>query len=439
MKISLVNPPNIEHSGTFRPPINLASLAAYVRQYDHEPKIVDIEAQGLDDPEEIAALLMQYGHELIAFTCLTPRYPIIVEIARACKRISKDVIILLGGPHVSGDPESVFYDSSIDYGIIGEGEGALLDLLNSLEKGTDVSEIPNLVFHNKDTIVVNSPRPFIKNLDELPFPAWDLLPLDLYNNDQLMFTSTYMGIISARGCAWDCNFCASRVIWKGKVRMRSAENLVEELKLLVKEYGISEFMFYDDTFSVNRKRTLKICELIKKEGLDIRFYVSLRADTINRKIAIALKSAGCVVVWLGVESGDEEILRETGKGVTKDQIRKTVANLKEVQIPIIASYIIGHPGDTHESIQATMEFAKELDTDQAKFFIAIPYPGTRIYKLATEKGLITKSNYLDLINYSTYQHVPVNLSFVSDEDLLAYQRKAYKYYDLRKRPIIRNQ
>lgn len=437
MRISLINPPNIEHTGTFRPPINLAMLAAFIRPYGHEPKIYDLEALDIDGAKEIAVLLMQDKPEVIGFSCLTPRYPIIVEIARECKRIAKDVIILLGGPHVSGDPRSVFYDPSIDYAIVGEGEGALLDLLNSLEEGKDVSKIPNLAFRSKDSIVINHPRPFIKNLDELPFPAWDLLPLELYNNDPVMFKSNYMGITSSRGCAWDCNFCASKVIWKRKVRMRSAENLVEELKYLINNYGISEFMFYDDTFTLDRKRALTICELIKKEGLEIRFYVTLRADTIDREVAIALKDAGCFVVYLGVESGDGEILRKTGKGLTKDQVRKTVAMLKEVQIPALASFILGHPGDTHETIKATIEFAKELDTDQAKFFIAVPFPGTRLYQLALQRGLLTKPDPMKLVDFSTYQHISVNLSRVSDEDLMLYQKRAYEEYDLRKRSLIK--
>jgi radical SAM superfamily enzyme YgiQ (UPF0313 family) len=218
--------------------------------------------------------------------------------------------------------------------------------------------------------------------------------------------------------------------------MRSAENVVKELKCLVNDYGIREFMFYDDTFTVNRERALTICELIKKEGLDIRFYVTLRVDTIDREIAIALKNAGCFVVYLGVESGDEEILRKTGKGVTKDEVRKTVGVLKEVQIPFLTSFILGHPGDTHETIQATIEFAKELDADQAKFFIATPYPGTHLYEFALQRGLLTRPDPMKLIDFSTYQHVAVNLSCLSDEELMMYQKRAYEEYDLRKRPLV---
>ncbi|MBN2406674.1 MAG: radical SAM protein [Elusimicrobia bacterium] len=435
MRISLVNPPNIEHTGTFRPPINLAGLAAYVRERGHEPKIYDLEAERIDDVKQIAELLMKDNTPVIGFTCLTPRYPVIANIAAACKNIDSKVIILLGGPHVSGAVESVFDDSSIDYAVVGEGEEPLEDFLDYLEEGRDVTAIPNLAYRLNGRIVVNPRRPFIKDLDSLPFPAWDLLPLSLYDNDEVMFNSHYMGINSARGCAWDCNFCASRVIWNGKVRFRSAENLVKEIKTLVEDYNISEFMFYDDTFTVNRKRALKVCELIKKEGLKIRFYVSLRADTIDREIAAALKEAGCLVVYIGVESGNEDILRSTGKGIKKEQLRSTVSMLKDIGMPVYTSFIIGHPGDTHETIRETIEFAKELDSEQAKFLIAVPYPGTHLYDLALKKGFLGGSHASEFFYYSCYQHVAVNLSAVSDEDLMAYQKKAYEEYDLRKRSL----
>jgi len=435
MRIALVNPPNIEHTGTFRPPINLAMLAAYVRQHGHDVRIHDFEINGKDDGQALANILMKDKPDIIGLSCLTPRYPIVVKTAKACKAISNKVITLLGGPHVAGDPEAVFYDPAIDYAIIGEGEDALADFLDYTQAGRDVSSIPNLAFRQGNSITVNPPRPFIKDLDALPFPAWDLLDIKAYV-DPVMFKSNYMGIISARGCAWDCIFCASKVVWKRIVRMRSAENLLKEIRILTSKYGIFEFMFYDDTFSIDRNRTLKICDLIKQEHLKIRFYVSLRADTIDQEIAEALKHAGCLVVFLGVESGDDDILRMTGKGITKTQICQAVKVLKAADLPVLASFILGHPGDTHRTIQATIDFAKELNTEQVRFLIAVPYPGTRLYDLALKKGVLAKPDPMKLGDYSYYQHVAVNFSEVSDKELMQYQKRAYEEYDLIKRPIV---
>ena len=224
MRINLINPPNVEFTGTFRPPINIAGLASYVREYGHSPKIIDFEATILKnseiDPEKMAAEIMENDPHVIGFSTITPRYPLIVHTARACKKINKDVVVVLGGVHVTGAPKLVFHDLAIDYAIVGEGEDPLLDLLNYLEAGKDVTSIPNLAYRNEDgEVVVNPNRQFIKDVDSLAYPAWDLLPLDRYR-DGVMFYNNYMGINTARGCAWDCNFCASNVVWKRRVRMR---------------------------------------------------------------------------------------------------------------------------------------------------------------------------------------------------------------------------
>lgn len=433
MHINLVYPPDVEHAGTPRPSVSLAAMAAYIKQRGHTAKIYDIDIEGITNAEEIATYIMRDKPQIIGFSCMTPRIPISVETAAICKRISSDVITIVGGPHATGDPVSVLRFPSIDYAIIGEGEGALLELMSKLEAGEDVSGVPNLVLRIGDSVKVNPARPFVENLDELPFPAWDLLPINLYK-DPALFKGVFMGIISSRGCLWNCSFCASPLMWRRKLRMRSAENVVEELKKLVKDYNITNFQFYDDNFTQDRRRVLRICELIKKEGLNINFRASLRADAVHYDAMEALKNAGCSAVFLGVESGDEDILKQIRKGLSKDQIRSAVAILKKVKIPIIASYMIGHPGDTHDSIRATIDFAKELDSDQVKFLISTPFPGTRLYDLAKEKGLISDSKGLD--EFTTYQHVGANLSNVSDEELKRYQRFAYEGYDLRKRPLI---
>jgi radical SAM superfamily enzyme YgiQ (UPF0313 family) len=440
MRITLINPPNVEFTGTFRPPINIAGLAAYVRQFGHTPNIIDFEAtiskHSEIDAEKMATEIMANNPHVVGFSTITPRYPLIIHTARFCKKINKDVIIILGGTHVSGEPNNVFHDLSIDYAIVGESEDPLVDLLNALEQKKDVRNIENLAYRGDDgQVIVNPKRTFIKDVNSLPFPAWDLLPLEKYR-DPVMFHKNYMGINTARGCAWDCNFCASNVVWERKVRMRSAENVVEELRQLVENYNINEFFFYDDTYTTHKARVFEICELIIKNKLDIRYFVNLRADTMTEDLTIALKESGLILGYLGVESGDQRILDQTGKGESKEEIRKACAIMRKQKLPFTCSFIIGHPGDTHESIQATIDFAKELDSDQVKFLIATPFPGTELYRLAKKLGKIEDIDPMKFDDYTCYQHVAVNLSEVSDEDLLLYQRKAYEEYDLQKRRII---
>ena len=434
MRVTLVHPPNLQRSGkweeqqVYRTPTNLALLASCIRQNGHEPKILDFDV-ARDSSENMTAQIIETEPHVVGFTCLTPRFPAVIDIARRCKAINPKIVTIIGGPHVSGLPQHSL-NGPVDYGIVGEGEEALIELLDTLETSGSVENIANLVFRSAGRVKVNPTRPFIKDLDSLPLPAWDLLNLDAYR-EPTVFNGPHVGIISGRGCPYDCYFCASRVIWKRRARFRSAGSIVNEVALLVRTFGINEFMFYDDTFTLNRKRVLEICSKIQEQHLNIRFHGQTRADTVDLEVARALKEAGCIALAIGVESGDEAILRQIGKGETKEQIRSAVDVLRKVGLPCICSYIIGHPGDTYESIQATIEFAKELDAHQSKFMIATPYPGTRLYDMAIQRRLLGERGAEDLGEYTYYQHAVANLSCVSDDDLIKYQQEAYDNYSFR--------
>jgi len=440
MKITLVQPPNMQRSGKWemqkvcRTPTNLALLAAYVRQNGHEPKIVDLDIEG-GNLEEIARLILFNNPQVVGITCLTPRFPIAMDIAAECKRINPEVITVVGGPHVTGLSKHVLKEKAVDYGVVGEGEVAFLELINNIAVGKPVDEVANLIYRHNGKIHINPVRPFIIDLDALPFPAWDLLKLDHYV-DSAFYEGPHLGLMSARGCPYDCYFCGSRVVWGRRVRYRSPANILAEIEEAINKYNIREFMFYDDTFTKQRKRIIEFCEGVIARCLDIRFYAQVRVDTIDLEITKKLKKAGCFAVAIGVESGNDAILKTMGKNLTKDQIRTGCTVLKAAKMPFLASYIIGHPGDTHETIQQTIDFATELDADQSKFLIATPYPGTRFFDMAVAQGIISDEGAQDLGDHTYFQHVAANLSKVSDAGLLAYQQKAFDDYDQRKRPLV---
>ncbi len=440
MRITLVQPPNMQRKGKWksqkvcRTPTNLALLAAYVRRYGHEPRIVDLDIEG-GTLEEIARLILANDPQVIGVTCLTPRFPITLDIIAECKGLHPGVKAVIGGPHVTGLPQYVLQDPVIDYGVVGEGEETFRELLDHLAVGKPVESIANLIHRRNGAVQINPVRPFITDLDALPLPAWDLLKLDYYV-DPAFYQGPHLGLMSARGCPFDCYFCASRVVWGRRVRYRSPANMITEIEEAINKYQISEFMFYDDTFTLNRNRILTFCDAVSERRLDIRFYAQVRVDTIDLETAQKLKAAGCFAVAIGVESGNDHILKSMGKKLTKDQIRTGCRVLKEAHMPFLASYIIGHPGDTHETIRQTIDFANELDADQSKFLIATPYPGTRFFDLAVERGIIPPEGAADLGDHTYFQHVAANLSEVSDADLLAYQQQAFDDYDHRKRPLV---
>lgn len=433
MRIVLAQPPNLQRSGDWkkmkvsRPPINLALLAAYLRKFGHEPFIYDFDwFEGGAD--EISALILAQNPDVVGFTCLTPRIEITLDIAAKIKKLNPGVRIVLGGAHVNAVREQSLYTPDIDYAIFGEAEEAFVELLKAIETNKDAAKIRNLIYRKDARVVMNPVRPFIENLDELPFPAWDLLNLQDYK-DPSNFDGIHMGVMTSRGCPWNCIFCSSGVIWGGKVRFRSAEKVSDELQHIVEKLGITNVMFYDDTFTLNKARFLKICGEIVRRKLNLRYYCQLRVDTVDGEIADGLAKSGCITAALGVESGDEEIIKTLKKGFKKSQAYKAVAALKSAGVPVLASYIIGSPGDTHESIHKTIEFAKELETDQTKFMICTPFPGTELFKMAVEKGILSNNpTPAQCSGITYYQYVAANMSKVTDEELLKYQRDAYSLF-----------
>ena len=439
MKIVLVQPPNLQRSGDWkkmkvsRPPINIALLASYLRQFGHEPFIYDFDwFEGSAD--DMSTLILKQNPDVVGFTCLTPRFEITLHIAAKLKKAAPKIKIVIGGAHVNAVKERSLHSADIDYAIYGEAEEASAELLKAIEAKGDPGEIRNLIYRKAGKIIMNPVRPFIQDLDVFPFPAWDLLNLQDYI-DPVIFDGIHMGVMTTRGCAWDCIFCSSGVIWGRKVRFRSAENVADELQYIVETLGITNVMFYDDTFTLNKPRFLKICREIVKRKLNLRYYCQLRVDTIDEEVADGLAESGCITAALGVESGDEEVLRTLKKGIKKSQVYKAVAALKSAGVPILASYIIGSPGDTHESIRKTFDFARELDTDQAKFMICTPFPGTELFDMAVKKGILSGNpTPAQCAGITYYQHVAANLSKVSDEELLRYQKDAYSSF--KPRPLV---
>ena len=304
MNIAFVQPPNPQRSGDWkkmgvsRPPINLAILAAYVRQFGHNPSILDLDwfDGGVN---EATRDILKYNPDVVCITCLTPRLEIALSIAHGIKEWNPKVKIVMGGAHINGTKE---LHPDIDYAIYGEGEEALVELLKAIETKRGFESIRNLIYRQGTETIINKQRPFINDLDKLPFPAWELLDLQNYK-DTATFDGPHMGVMTSRGCPWNCIFCSSGVTWGRNVRFRSVENVVEELKQIT-EMGIRNIMFYDDTFTLNKPRFLAICEGMVE--LKLKYYCQLRVDTVDSEVAEALKMSGCIMAAIGVESQSED-------------------------------------------------------------------------------------------------------------------------------------
>jgi radical SAM superfamily enzyme YgiQ (UPF0313 family) len=709
--VVFVRPPNplelnpSKRQGITRCPLNLALLSSYIRTNSKLTcTIVDFEITDAINARYMAETILSNNPKYVCFTTLTPRFPTVVRTIEWIYNLKPKVINIIGGPHVTGSPYNSINYKGISYAITGEGEEALLELLLALEENKDVSNIKNLLYKKDNMIKTNEQRPFIKNLDSLPLPAWDLMDISKYLDPQC-FNGPHMAVFTSRGCpysclrgdtiihtidgdfpikeligkdikvltrdpitqepiyaqssnigiygknkkllrihfndgthidctpdhkfmvfkaknqytkereweveakdlkpkqsvravrfettaqgyinlstrrninrkrshiviesvenckilndeqvhhidrnksndtpsnllrvkrekhisiyhpevskrmkinnpiwnktheqrvkhsklittgkkrspeskeryrlsklgqknpnfgkhSWNykglknqgnevnhkidfieylkekedvycmsvpgydwfyankvlvhnCKFCASAVTWNHKVRFRSPDSVLKELSYIVNNLGINNIMFHDDSFAANRKRAIEICSKIIDAKLNINYTVQIRADNINNELLDVLKRSGCKFIAIGVESGNEKILKSLGKKETKEQIINAIKLIKKYNIKSVASYVIGFPEDTHETIKETIDFAEQLKADQSKFMILSAYPGTYYYTHAKILGLINEYSFDQMEETTFYDHVSINLSQVSSKDLLKYQDEAY--------------
>ena len=329
------------------------------------------------------------------------------------------------GPHVTALPlESLNTFQEIDYVIIGEAEESLRELVDAVESGKPLSGVKGIGFRKDTTAFVTEKRQPIENLDSLAYPRHDLLPLEKYSLP--LIGKKYTFVMTSRGCPFNCIFCRSPVMWGKKVRKRSPQNVIGELKEL-KLLGIDNIIFHSDTFTLDKKWTLDLCQRIIDEKLNIRWIANSRANTIDKEMLALMKKAGCWMIAYGFESGSQEILDLSKKEITLDQIRNAAKWTDEAGIKIWGYFIIGLPGETKETIDQTIRLAKELPLYIANFAIGAPYPGTEFFRMAKANNWLVSEEWEKFDqNYSAV----VNYESCSSEDIVNGVRRSYKEYYL---------
>ena len=446
MKVILINPAfnrygGVKGHGGSVIPLNLCCLAAYVRELHDDVglEILDSEVRDISHEqtvEETAA----FSPDIVGITTNTCVFDCVKELTRLLKIRLPNVPIILGGTHVSALPECSLEESKADLVVRGEGELTFEEVVAQLKEGkSDWSKINGLAYRDeRGEIRVNPPRSLIEDLDVLPFPARDLVDNTLYSPAPTKRVSLGMNtlIATSRGCPYNCGFCGSRTVWTRRVRSRSPESVVAEMKECADKYDIRSFNFTDDLFTANKKRVMGICRLIRKEGLSIRWVCSARAQSLDLETLKMMKQAGCHEISFGIESGSTEILKRIDKGIKPDEALRVVRLTKKAGIITHASYMLGYVGETEQTIRETIRFAKKLNTKVAAFFIASPLPGTRLYKEALEKGYLrpdaTWQDYSPLSNAESVLELP-NLSTAM---IRRWHRKALRDYYFRPRYII---
>jgi radical SAM superfamily enzyme YgiQ (UPF0313 family) len=431
MKICLISPPYNSAVksvvGVSSPPLGLAYIASVLRQ-SHEVKIIDsnILNYAISDVERE---LRSFNPDVVGITSVTPSIYEAYKVAETAKKVREDCKVVLGGPHATFMPRQTMEECRyIDIIVRGEGEETTSELIENIEKGAPLNEVKGITFREKNEIIDTEPRPFIKNIDDIPFPSRDLLPMHLYKFNGVKYTT----MLTSRGCPFKCSFCSSSRLFGGYWRGRSPENVLEEMKIVYEEYGIRNIEFMDDTFTLNQERAEKICDEIIKQGWDISWGASSRVDTLSKKLVEKMKKAGCWIIFLGIESGSQKILDAIGKRITLEQVKKAVKILKDAGIQVLGSFIIGFLQDTKETIKETIKFAKSLNLNYAEFSILTPYPGTPIFDYAKKHGMLLTE---DWSKYTAIEPI-VKIEGVSEKEIKALFQKAYITFYLRPRIVI---
>lgn len=412
------------------PPLGIAYLAAVLRNSGYQVKILDNQVLNLNR-ESLKKEIKKSSPDIVLLSSMTPLWPASLEAAKIAKEISPRIIVGSGGPHMAVYLRESLLSGLIDFGVYGEGENTIIDVLKQLENKNGLDEVKGCVFRKNGETIVNPPREEIENLDDIQFPAVDLLPHKRYF--ALLVDHPFMTMITSRGCLYKCKFCFQGYL--GKYRFRSPENVVEEMDICVNKYGVREIIIFDETFAAEKERVIKICELIKKKRLRFKWDIRTRVDLLDRDLLESLKSAGCCRLHLGIESGNQEILNRMSKGINISQIDKKIRLASELGFELRGYFMLGYPGETSSTIFDTIKFARHLPLDWASFTVTIGLPGTEIYNNALKNQYFradywreyTKGNYLDSKPY----FVPEGMK---EKDLFELKKKAY--WEFYSRPRI---
>lgn len=446
LKVALVNPVTKARDLTIRtgrcqtrtlpglgiwPPIGLAQIASMLRKIPEVKNVWIMDAQIKDTFESMIDKINNYSPEVMIVNCTTPTIYDDLELAKNIKAAKPDVLIVFYGTHASARPQDILnykYTDTVDCVIVSEPEISAMELCQKYASyGKEgLKKVKGLALRTSTNAVnITAKRDVIENLDDLGLPARDLIDNNHY---KLLYNGKPFTIIqSSRGCPRKCSYCTAPMFTQ-KIMLRSVPSIIHELEEIVNKYKINDIMFLSDTFTVSPKWTKKLCCEIIASSFNISWIANSRVDTLDDETAYIMKKSGCWAVSLGIESGSDSILKRANKGITQKDIWRTVRLLNKVGIKTIGYFMFGLPGETKETIEATMRLACQLPLDYAYFYVATPFPGTRFFEEAQKNG------WLLTMDWRRFFHGESNV--IEYEDLTAQElsesvKRAYRKFYLR--------
>ena len=438
MKVLLLNPLTLDNKkfiregrctqeqgvwATLWPPISLATIGAVLEEDGHEVRIVDCAAQG-SSWDELGQLINRFSPEIVIWSTGTPSIKSDLDMASFIKRCNDKISTTVFGTHVTVlDKQCMEAFPEIDFIIRNEPELTSRELVKALQEGRGVEDVAGLTFRNGAYEISDNPsRSFIEDLDSLPLPAWHLLDLDCYHLP--LKGKRYLMISPLRGCPFNCSFCTCQTYYGKKLRKRSVESVLREIEYDSKRFGIRDFFFWAETFVVDKEYVKNLCSEIIERGIHISWTSNSRVDTVDGPLLKLMARAGCWMISYGIESASQKVLDEVVKGTTVEQAYEAVRYAQEAGIKTVGHFILGLPGETEESIEYTINYAKQLGLDLAQFYSAVPFPGSRLYERALKEGWIKNHDF----SHFRQDYAIMELPTISSQMVNRYRALAYRQF-----------
>lgn len=397
------------------PPLGLLYLASHLEKTGYSVKVIDMSVE-FYKKEDFIELLREMRPKVVGISTFVESWSPLKVLAEIIKNTLTDVAIVGGGACATFCYEQLLKESKFDYVVFGEGEFAIADLCDSVVRNKmDIKQVKGISFLVDEVVYITKPKERIKDLDQLEIPDRSLIDLKKY-----IYPIT---ISTSRGCPGDCIFCSSRSFWGKEIRFRSPENILKEILQVEKEYNMNMFFIIDDTFTIRTKRSMEFCDLLEATGKKFIWGCESRADVASEELLQRLYDAGCRKIQFGMESGNNDILKNIGKHVTVEQIEDAVKIASKIGFNINVSFILGHPFDTHETVLQTINFALKLKNEyNANVFgsILTPYPGTKINYNAEEYGVQILTKKLDKF---TMDNAIINTRYLTAYNLREYHQR----------------
>ncbi|MHB8793792.1 MAG: B12-binding domain-containing radical SAM protein [Thermoleophilia bacterium] len=446
MRVLFLNPPPVEGINVVREgrcmqrtgawtsvwaPVSLATTAAVLRNLDFEVKIADCSVEDMDQ-RGLSDLIASWKPGLVVINTATPSIDSDIAVASLVRSANPESRSMAMGIHPSALPDSCFeIDASLDMVVQGEPEYTIREAALALRGGEPLAGVSGLSYRDEaGEVQHNRKRPHIRNLDKLPFPAWDLIDTGKY---RLPFSGKrFLLVATARGCPYACTFCANKVYYGAKLRRRSPQRIVDEMEWANAEFGIRDFLIWSESFTTDQEYAIETAEEITRRGLDIDWVCNSRVDTVSPQLLKAIKQAGCWMIGFGIESGSQEILDSVRKGTTIGQAVQAVRMAHEVGLEVTGHCILGFPGETEATMQKTIDFTKFLKLDYVQFYCAVAFPGSKLYDHCQESGWLDDSDW----KFFEQNFSVITTPQLRADQVMAAREKAYRDFYLQPHVVM---